>query len=42
MIRDWRKLWAKASRTEPGFPFGFVQLSTSVGSGVEEIRWHQV
>ena len=42
MISDWRQHWAKTSRTAPVFPFGFVQLSTSVGKGVEDIRWHQV
>lgn len=33
MIQDWRKRWAKSSRTDSQFPFLFVQLSP-YGNGV--------
>ena len=38
MIRDWRSKWYGS---DPGFPFGFVQLANRVGRGGALIRWHQ-
>uniref|UniRef100_A0A8C1T172 Sialic acid acetylesterase n=1 Tax=Cyprinus carpio TaxID=7962 RepID=A0A8C1T172_CYPCA len=47
MIDDWRMAFHEGSdgQTPPGFPFGFVQLSTYLKNnskdGFREIRWHQ-
>ncbi len=41
MIDDWRVRWNQMSSADPEFPFGFVQLSNFVGSGVELVRWYQ-
>ncbi|XP_035680030.1 sialate O-acetylesterase-like [Branchiostoma floridae] len=48
MIDSWRKEWYMGSggQTDPYFPFGFVQLSTTgkpsdTGMGFPAIRWHQ-
>eukprot|EP00095_Tigriopus_kingsejongensis_P007375 maker-scaffold37_size504123-snap-gene-2.16 protein:Tk07375 transcript:maker-scaffold37_size504123-snap-gene-2.16-mRNA-1 annotation:"Zgc:56454" len=38
LISDWRQ---KFSTIEEFAPFGFVQLSTDIGSNGVEIRWHQ-
>jgi len=45
LISEWRRLWSERSKTDPEFPFGFVQLASFRVDYLDvkfpEIRWHQ-